>query len=853
VTGAVHDSRGNSPQSDTQTSTPGPKPGPATPMVARTPHGDVEGVRAALGNRGFGNYVRTLSREPVQQAPPRPPAQSVTVYLVGPPPPIHAAVRATDRNRQLAELIDEIDKLSDTQVIERRRVEVLSAQSESGRNIPSHELALEAAEYVAGYRRLEPLKGYYGVDNADDRRRNARVVLEEGIREHHSFKDAFQQVSKDSGNDDARALFEAQEKTFRLEFKKQAYATAFGMLAGSRIEIEKVLRSYGIPVEVAMGAGGRLSRNGVLKDEVAQVLLEMEAKADVDTKAHVRARFDLAETVGALKKQKQLAEKLDHDAYLLAGNVGVTDEVMRLKREAVVEKTKFRQMWIQAEQRHPVLTAYRHGGDIFQVDLGDLDTGSVDDEMRAVLMHVLPKLGDMIEAHDKLRDGSMSPLSIPTVVAMTKTNMFIPKDSIRDGIANDMADEEGTESKWVILGAILLALVTFFPSGGASLGIVAGMASVGLATYSAVHEWEKYSKQKMLSDTNLDIAHSLATEEPSLTPFIFSLVALGLEPIALASAFNKARKLKALVNAGDDTSAAVVNELNVIGSKAGKPGLGEEALEDIRAEQQESKAAKASKVHTAAPAVQKVVFGFASRAEVRAKVAEEFLAIKGAVPERWELVKAALRQTDGKVNRELVWLVDGHMAALRDPEAWADVLADAWEIAAAMPKPDLRAALLELARMRGIKTQVIDKVLDGGEFFRKAVRKARGIIDPELSVGKGQALHGELTHLIQDLVVDHRLGTGASARFRTLLGKAEGRVQRWLPQAGRGATPVPTPFGAEDAATTNVTFLDNETSMPTGDYVWRSSYDLFYPSPAGRRLPQPEAVGPVLRWLFELK
>ncbi len=561
MTGAVHDSRGNSPQSDAQTSTPGPKPGPATPTVARTPHGDVEGVRAALGNRGFGNYVRTLSRQPVQQAPPRPPARSVTVYLVGPPPPIHAAIRATDRNRQLAELIDEIDKLSDAQVIERRRVEVLSAQSKSGRDIPSHELALEAAEYVAGYRRLEPLKGYYGVDNADDRRRDIRVVLEEGVRAHHSFKDAFAEISKDPGNDDAKAFFEGQEKAFRREFKKQAYATAFGMLAGSREEIEKVLRSYGIPVEVAMGAGGRLSRNGVLKDEVAQVLLEMKAKADVDTKAHVHARFDLAETVGALKKQKQLAEKLDHDAYLLAGNVGVTDEVMRLKREAVVEKTKFRQMWIEAEHSHPVLTAYRHGGDIFQVDLGDLDNGSVDDEMRAVLMHVLPKLGDMIEAHDKLRSGDMSPLSIPTVVAMTKTNMFVPKDSIRDGIANDMAEEEGTESKWVILGAILLALVTFFPSGGASLGIVAGMASVGLATYSAVHEWEVYSKQKMLSDTDLDIAHSLATEEPSLTPFIISLVSLGLEPIALAGAFSKLRKLKALSNAGEDTDA-LVKELN---------------------------------------------------------------------------------------------------------------------------------------------------------------------------------------------------------------------------------------------------------------------------------------------------
>ena len=299
----------------------------------------------------------------------------------------------------------------------------------------------------------------------------------------------------------------------------------------------------------------------------------MRASADVDTKAHVHARFDLAETVWRTQAAEAAGGlKLDHDAYAAAGRRrGEADEVMKMQAQAVAEKVKFRQMWIEAEHDHAVLTAYRHGGDIWQVDLGDLDTGSVDDEMTAVLMHVLPKLGDMFEAHDKLRSGDMSPLSIPTVVAMTKTNMFIPKDSIRDGIANDMAEEEGTESKWIILGAILLALVTFFPSGGASLGIVAGMASVGLATYSAVHEWEKYSNQKMLSDTDLDIAHSLATEEPSLTPFIFSLVSLGLEPIALASAFSKLRRAQGACPAPATSRRRVVNELNQIGRTPASP------------------------------------------------------------------------------------------------------------------------------------------------------------------------------------------------------------------------------------------------------------------------------------------
>jgi hypothetical protein len=61
-------------------------------------------------------------------------------------------------------------------------------------------------------------------------------------------------------------------------------------------------------------------------------------------------------------------------------------------------------------------------------------------------------------------------------------------------------------------------------------------------------------------------------------------------------------------------------------------------------------------------------------------------------------------------------------------------------------------------------------------------------------------------------------------------------------------------FGAfSQTADANVTFLPGEISMRTGDYVWRFTYDLFYSSESLRRLPQPEAIGPVLDRLFSLK
>ena len=135
------------------------------------------------------------------------------------------------------------------------------------------------------------------------------------------------------------------------------------------------------------------------------------------------------------------------------------------------------------------------------------------------------------------------------------------------------------------MAAFALAIVTLLPSGGASLAIPAGMAAASIAVYSVDKEWDKYSTQKTLVNTDLDLARSLSTEEPSLTGFALSLVNLGFEMIPLVGAFNKARKLKALVHAGEeasDVAQLTVGELNALGKTRGAPDLGERALADIK-------------------------------------------------------------------------------------------------------------------------------------------------------------------------------------------------------------------------------------------------------------------------------
>src|SRR6202012_2258189 len=112
------------------------------------------------------------------------------------------------------------------------------------------------------------------------------------------------------------------------------------------------------------------------------------------------------------------------------------------------------------------------------------------------------------------------------------------------------------------------------------------------------------------------------------------------------------------------------------------------------------------------------------------------------------------------------------------------------------------------------------------------VVSGKGMIDPGLAVGTNDVqLHGELTHLMQDLVVDSQLGAGASASFRKQLAGAEGPILRYVP----GKPGVLSKFGAYDGYVTrayNATFLPDENVMKTGDYVWRFTYDLFYLDPS---------------------
>jgi hypothetical protein len=360
------------------------------------------------------------------------------------------------------------------------------------------------------------------------------------------------------------------------------------------------------------------------------------------------------------------------------------------------------------------------------------------------------------------------------VVALTRANMFVPDGSIRAGVVNDLVkDERDNRESWLLIAAsIALALVTLVPSGGASLAIPAGMASVGLAAYSALKELDKYEDQKVLYDTDLDRARALSDEEPSLTAFAMSLVSLGIEGVSLIVAFRAAVQLRRLAMTGEQEGARakrLIDELNRTGGPHGNAHLGEDALragepkpsvptghatepapkattnwdDDITEEIPAQK--NATTLSSGLTAVNR----FTSREQVYKKVYDTLKGLshgleESKLPTEWPLVIKALKATPGTHNAEILELLPHVMGGLRDPELYAEVMADAWQIAK-NAQTDINTALKEMARAGKLPIHTIPPeagILKSKEFFDTvATRKAHWIDEPLFWDD-----HGEMTH-----------------------------------------------------------------------------------------------------------
>jgi hypothetical protein len=410
--------------------------------------------------------------------------------------------------------------------------------------------------------------------------------------------------------------------------------------------------------------------------------------------------------------------------------------------------------------------------------------------------------------------------------------------------------------------------------------IPVGLASAGIAAYSALKIYERWERQSLLVNTDLDVARALSNEEPSLSGFAMQLVNIGLEGVALFRLWRKAVELRKLARERQ-TMTQALNEFRQLmqeqrlpndlldevlrGTESdltasskphgeeppGKPPRGEEPPAPGRPP------SRLPVIHVPpTPQALDMLRKYKTRAEF-VQAIETRLAVSGtARPIGWERAFEALRANGGRVNKRILEKLDRVMSALQNPKRYAEVLGEAFEMVKRGSASDINEALLAMANSGKLRVTSVGAIRPGGPFFRDVVSKKEYWVDHALA---GED-HGEMTHLLHDLVVDRALGgPGKSAEFRSeLLAKAEGKIQRYV----KGGQPSRWVLGDDGRPFENTLFMDGtdtagnvisrETEMTTGDYVWRWTYDLFYPKSklaSHGRLPQPELLRPILNAL----
>ena len=765
---------------------------------------EIAGFAPGTSNRQIAALARRLSRQPKTAE------HWVPVILVGPPPPVNASERATPENRQFAQVLDELDKL-DSEALERKRWEIV--KDAVGYPDEQHTAALRKIEAIEFIEARRGIKHAGATDWSDSgRRASMRTIIEEGIRDTGSFDKTIESLEGHSATEADLEHFKAEAKAFAGDVRGQAFSTTDRMLDASQAAIRNILESYGLPYDSATIEASEYARDVIGLDEAVNGVIEIALQSEnVDAEDNWKKRRDLADKAEELKKLQQLVHQREHERGVAWTKRSLDDNTKEAKeaREADERlKDAYRQLkagWIAAERLHPILGSVRHGGDLDKVDLGDLDTATVQDEMRAVLRELLPKLGDIGRARYKLHHNELDPLTLPTVVAMTRANMFVPKGSIRDGVINDMQRKATSKSPWLALFAFALAVITLIPSAGASLAIPAGIGAVALATYQAVEEWEDYSQNKMLSNTAVDIANALVTEDPSLTGFVESLFSVGLEIVPLALAFREARALKRLIAAGEDGSELVA-KLNRLGQEKGLGKLGDQVADDARktakVKPPEPHGSKPSDPHAPKPPEphgggprdphdphtttaheprKPTPHGDLTADELaKVKTYSSADAVKDATKKAFEKLgnKASgvnpeydvLQTVIGSIKRDdngkrLLSTYKQYHATVRDPEAAAEFSAAIWQRAA-----DKHITTLD----------ALEELVPGGkapQIINDELTKAELIQDPPfIDMTFNGSDHGTHTHMFMEGLLDFKHGPGTGREVRQMIARAEGKA-----------------------------------------------------------------------------
>jgi hypothetical protein len=775
--------------------------------------------------------------------------KTVNVELRTPPPlpkPPPASDIATPDSRGLAAEIDTLDKLGDAELIKLRtdvslklpsRGVTLSEQEEHDRLLKQ----LHAIEFLAARRRrearhygqsarerdlgpIQPDWNQWAYVRRDHGKRRAwvRWLVEQRVRETGSFKRALEVLRSGQAGEiaDELAAIEAEGERFGKEFTRQATRNAERVLDGSQIVIEELLRGYGLHISARSLATDWLKT----QDRVPGIHVTAESAANV---LIARSRGEDATAFGrGQRKRESLGGEVQHlkglQAKVAAAQKAMWDRAQTTRGEAAKEKAAFieakRELtaeWFRAERLHPVLAHYRRGAKrekspiddsaLGKIDLGKLDADSVDEQLKTVIVRVIPTLAHIFRARGLLNNG-MTALKMPAVVALTQTTMFIPDGSLRDGIVNDLVAAQKRENWLITAAALALSLVTLLPTGGASLAMV-NVAAGGLAALSALGEWDRKELQEVLTDTDLDKARSLSQEEPSLAGFAWALVGLGLEPLIAMHAFRKARELRTAMRRGDSTDP-LVRELDELGERHGARGLGRRALSEAEAAER-ARMPKRSLTPPRDPRTNRgvnypeepAVYGTVGEFRTGARAALQAAGAKPADETVMAALRALIKSGKLKGNRELLDMIEEVWRIRRNPKHIEDAMAAVWA---------------EASRTQKSTAEALESLLGGhltevrGELTRKHLQAD----SPFLDLAFAADFHGAYIHAFEEFMLN-RVKPGLGTRYRKAVGNAHGPA-------------VPLPDGRSKE-------------------FWRAAWDAVVDVDVGENFNRAEVLGRILQ------
>ena len=737
--------------------------------------------------------TQRLAREPATKVPFGPPAHAPWV------------TQTTIENRALAGEIDELEQLDLDAFRRRRDITEMRAADPSDPHYEQYKRTLEAFEFLEA-RRIAPMRVRrpllsedYDGGSHPIRRRNVRVVVEQGVQQSGSLRQSIKDMNKPTAIDNDIYFIERDAELFGARFVVQAKEFAREMLAQSADEILTEIRRYGLRRSSALYAANRILHgedpSTVVRDTVnASAVWDPDEDPAHKPTSALTWRESLGAQVTQLRAQQREVQDRRKDLSRQIKRVGaeiwIPDPAGYKATQARIAEAEKRlaAMWLRAERVHKVLASFRGGApSLADADLGGLDDGSFEGhpQMTAVLTNLLQKLADIGTIQYRIKVGNLSPCSLPPVVAVTKAAMFVPPGSIRDGKVNDLVEDaqDTGVAKYIAEGLLaLIVIATLIPSGGATLGLAIGLASAALSATSAVEDWETYKKRKLLANTALDRAKALSTEEPSLLPFAIDLVSLGLDGLPLIKAFGSIVAMRNLVRARQEIESAekltqLLNELDKIGATKNESNLGEQILKDLNSAEHDTQSA--ARQHPKSPGPKPPFHPppgqpYATVAELRDSIQGPLRSLyHGSVnvnPEWFELLSldwATLARSDPAKAR-LFEQVEKVFWARRDPERIEKLIVRLYTEAGKDGISPQKWLVRHFGGQAGMP-RIRDLSADP-EVFRKALLADK----PAIDLAFGSVDHGAFVHMFDEYLVEDVLGSIDAARdFRRAIANAE--------------------------------------------------------------------------------